>query len=397
MTSTLSGLFDISLTAPHQALTVLRTQSPVCRVTLPGDIPVWLVTRHEDVQRALTDPRLSNRIPLSDERLAELVPEDIAHAVNRTMLTVDPPDHTRLRRLVVSAFTARRINGLRPRIEEIADQLATTMSDTDHADLLDSFAFPLPIQVICELLGVPMADRASFRNWSNAAVSGAVDPEGLAPAMTALVGYVRKLVAEKRAEPADDLLSALIIARDDGDRLSDDELTSMVFLLLVAGHETTVNLIGNGTLVLLTEPQRWDRLVAEPDLVPGAVEEFLRFESPVQTAGARIAVEPIELGGQLIPAGDIVLVSLLSANRDPEQFAEPDRFDPTRPTNPHLAFGRGIHFCLGAPLARLEGEIAFRTLLRAFPGMRLAVPTGEVPWRPGLTLRGLASLPVRLK
>jgi cytochrome P450 len=312
------------------------------------------------------------------------------------MLAVNPPDHTRLRRLVSGAFTARRVAALRPRIEQLTEQLLDEMSGADRVDLIDSFAFPLPIQVICELLGVPADDQRDFRAWSNAIVSGGTDPESLPPALVAIVGYIRDLIARKRQRPDDGLLSALIAVRDDNDRLTDDELISMVYLLLIAGHETTVNLIGNGALLLLAEPERWARLAAEPQLVPAAVEEFLRYEGPVQTSTFRTAVEPVELGGRTIPAGAMVLVSLLSANRDAERFAEPDAFDPHRSVAPNLAFGHGIHYCLGAPLARLEAQIAFAGLLRRFPATRLAVPVEEITWRPSLLLRGLSGLPVTL-
>jgi cytochrome P450 len=310
------------------------------------------------------------------------------------MLAADPPDHTRLRRLVSGAFTARRIEELRPRIDEITDDLLDAMSGRERVDLIDAFAFPLPIQVICELLGVPAADRDSFRSWSNIIVSGTASRDRLPGAMQAMASYIRGLLADRRAHGGDDLLTALIDVRDHEDRLSEDELSSMVFLLLIAGHETTVNLIGNGTLLLLSRRERWEQLRAGPALLPSAIEEFLRYEGPVETATFRVAAEDLEIGGQAISAGDPVLVVLLSANRDDDRFPAPDDLRLDRAQNPHLAFGHGIHYCLGAPLARLEAQVAFRKLLSRYPDLRLAVPEEELIWRPGVLLRGLEGLPV---
>jgi cytochrome P450 len=310
------------------------------------------------------------------------------------MLSADPPDHTRLRRLVAGAFTMRRIEALRPRIEEITDELLAAMTGRDRVDLIDALAFPLPIQVICELLGVPAADRDSFRAWTTVIVTGSVASDHGHGAMRAMASYIRELITERRARPGDDLLSGLIGVRDAGDRLSEDELSSMVFLLLIAGHETTVNLIGNGVHLLLTERDRWDRLRADPGLLPGAIEEFLRLEGPVETSTYRYATEDLEIGGQPIRAGDAVLVSLLAADRDGSRFPEPDELRLDRAQNPHLAFGHGIHYCLGAPLARLEAQVAFGKLLARFPELRPAGSAGELSWRPGYLIRGLHELPV---
>jgi cytochrome P450 len=280
------------------------------------------------------------------------------------MLNSDPPDHERLRRLVNKAFTARRVDRLRPRITEITAGLLDDMSTRSEVDLLASFAFPLPITVICELLGVPVADQHDFRTWSATIVSDTATPEVFQAHATAMIRYFIALLAAKRHEPADDLLSALISARDDGDRLSENELLSMAFLLLVAGHETTVNLIGNGVLALLLNPAELARLGADPSLIGGAVEELLRYVNPVNNATFRFAAEPVEIGGVRISRGDPVLVALSSANRDPSRFGDPDRLDLGRDSSGHLAFGHGIHYCLGAPLARLEAEIAFLTCWR---------------------------------
>jgi cytochrome P450 len=312
------------------------------------------------------------------------------------MLAADPPDHTRLRRLVAAAFTVRRIEALRPRMEQITDDLLDAMAGRDRLDLIDAFAFPLPVQVICELLGVPAGDRDDFRAWSNAIVGGVPFRDRLPGAMQAMVSYIRALIADRRAHGGDDLLTGLIEVRDRADRLSEDELSSMVFLLLVAGHETTVNLIGNGVLLLLSRRERWERLRADPALLPTAIEEFLRYEGPVETATFRVTTEPVEIGGCPVPAGRLVLVVLLSANRDEDRFAEPDAVRLDRTQNPHLAFGHGIHYCLGAPLARLEAQIAFTKLMARRPGLRLGVGEHELSWRPGILMRGLQSLPVEL-
>jgi cytochrome P450 len=378
---------------PHPAYAHWRQTSPVRRMRLPNGINAWLVTRYEDARRALTDPRLSKAIPVA-QATSSALPPAIGAAFARHMLAADPPDHTRLRRLVSGAFTARRIEELRPRIDEITDDLLDAMSGRERVDLIDAFAFPLPIQVICELLGVPAADRDSFRSWSNIIVSGTASRDRLPGAMQAMASYIRGLLADRRAHGGDDLLTALIDVRDHEDRLSEDELSSMVFLLLIAGHETTVNLIGNGTLLLLSRRERWEQLRAGPALLPSAIEEFLRYEGPVETATFRVAAEDLEIGGQAISAGDPVLVVLLSANRDDDRFPAPDDLRLDRAQNPHLAFGHGIHYCLGAPLARLEAQVAFRKLLSRYPDLRLAVPEEELIWRPGVLLRGLEGLPV---
>ncbi|GLW30765.1 cytochrome P450 [Actinoplanes regularis] len=405
-------LVDMSTSAfhgdPHEAYAELRRTGPVRRAKLPSGVHAWVVTRYEDARRALADPRLSKRSssmvsdqPVGGSRTAGAAPasamsEGIGAAISQHMLAVDPPDHTRLRRLVSAAFTTRRIEALRPRIERIATDLLDRLDGQDRADLIDDFAFPLPIQVICELLGLPMEDRDDFREWSNAVVAGSEAGPNLASAIESMVKYIHALLAERRRTPGDDLLSGLIQVRDAEDRLTEDELSSMVFLLLVAGHETTVNLIGNGVHSLLTHPGEWDRLRADRELLPSAIEEFLRYDGPLKTSTFRIANEELEIGGVTIPAGDPVIIGLLSANRDAEQFLAADELRLDRVQSPgHLAFGHGIHYCLGAPLARLEGQIAFTALLDRYPGLRLAVPPEELSWRPGLLLRGLEGLPVR--
>ncbi|MGK5682115.1 cytochrome P450 family protein [Actinoplanes sp. URMC 104] len=374
---------------PHPSYAQWRRDGPVREVRVASGAIVWLVTRYDDARKVLTDPRFSKRGPGTGH------PSDaIGRALSSHMLAVDPPDHTRLRRLVSAAFTARRIEALRPRISQITTSLLDAFPRTGSFDLIDAFAFPLPIQVICELLGIPADDRDSFRAWSNIIVGGVAYQAEFPGAAQAMVAYIRGLIDARRTDPGEDLLSGLIEVRDSADRLSEDELISMVFLLLIAGHETTVNLIGNGMYLLLSRRDRWETLCADPSLVPTAIEEFLRYESPVETATFRLTTEPVELGGRTIPANAPVLVGLLSANRDEDRFADPDTLQLDRPQNPHLAFGHGIHYCLGAPLARLEAQIAFAALASRYPSLRLAVPESELTWRPGLLLRGLFTLPV---
>ncbi|MEV6488349.1 cytochrome P450 [Actinoplanes sp. NPDC051633] len=372
---------------PHPVYAQWRRTGPVRLARLPNGLDAWLVTRYDDARKALADPRLSKAV--------HAVPGgSVNAAVSHHMLAVDPPDHTRLRRLVSATFTARRIEALRPRIEQITDELLDGMAGREQVDLIDAFAFPLPIQVICELLGIPSDDRDDFRAWSNVLVNGAQFDKERPGALTAMIAYIKALIAQRRETPGDDLLSGLIGVRDQEDRLTEDELSSMVFLLLIAGHETTVNLIGNGAHVLLTDRSRWERLRADPGLLPSAIEEFLRFEGPVETSTFRIATEPLEIGGTTVPAGAVVLVVLLSANRDEQRFPGADDVVLDRSQNPHLAFGHGIHYCLGAPLARLEAQVAFTKLMDRFPDLR---PAGaDLSWRPGILIRGLSSLPVRL-
>jgi cytochrome P450 len=379
---------------PYSVHARLRAQRPVTPVIMPGGAPVWLITGYAEARAALADPRLSKHVPGWHPE-----PDSIFASLDLHMLNSDPPDHERLRKLVNKAFTARRVERLRPRITAIAAGLLDDMSaqrDRPEVDLLASFAFPLPITVICELLGVPAADRDDFRTWSATIVSDTSAPEVFQAHATAMLRYFTALLAAKRDEPRDDVLSALIAARDEGDRLSENELLSMAFLLLVAGHETTVNLIASGLLALLLNPAELARLRADPALIGGAVEELLRYVNPVNNATFRCATEPVEIGGVRISRGDPVLVALSGANRDPARFGDPDRLDLGRDGAGHLAFGHGIHYCLGAPLARLEAEIAFSGLLARFGSIRLAVPATSLRWRPSTLIHGLESLPVRL-
>jgi cytochrome P450 len=382
---------------PYSVHARLRAKRPVTPVIMPGGVPVWLVTGYAEARAALADPRLSKRMPGWHPE-----PDSIIATMDLHMLNTDPPDHGRLRRLVNKAFTARQVERLRPRITAITTGLLDDMADQGtqrgqlEVDLLASFAFPLPITVICELLGVPPADQDDFRAWSATIVSDIPAPEVFQAHATAMARYFMTLLAAKRQQPRDDLLSALLAARDDEDRLSENELVSMAFLLLVAGHETTVNLIASGMLALLLNPAELARLRADPSLTGSAVEELLRYVNPVSNATFRCAAEPLELGGVRIGRGDPVLVSLSGANRDPARFGDPDRLDLGRDSSGQLAFGHGIHYCLGAPLARLEAGIAVSALLSRFGSISLAVPAASLRWRPSTLIHGLEALPVRL-
>jgi cytochrome P450 len=382
----------------HAQYAELVASAPIHRIMLPSGEPAWLVTNYAQARRALHDPRLV-KSPVATANVGrDVVPPEVFAAMANHMLNLNPPDHTRLRRLVTTAFTRRRIEQLAPRIQQITDELVDVLATETFADLITSLALPLPIAVICELVGVPANQRAEFHDWSSTVVTGLLaGRDALAAAITALVSYLRELVEIKRAAPADDLLSALVAARDGQDRLSDDELTSMVFLILVAGHETTVNLIGNGMLALLTHPDQWELLRAQPDRLPAAVEELLRFDGPVQVTTPRRTAAPIDIGGATVPADEIVLIGLLAANRDPACTKQAGTLDITRTDNPHLAFGHGIHHCIGAPLARLEGRIALGALLSRFPQLRLAVPVEQLIYRPGVLMNGLTTLPVILR
>ncbi|WP_410568907.1 cytochrome P450 family protein [Amycolatopsis sp. cmx-4-61] len=386
----------------HLFSEILRGGGPVRRVRLPPrGLPCYLVTGFAEARALLADPRLrKNSQGIRAVFEAKLPPEALQNGLGQDlswhMLNSDPPDHTRLRKLVNKAFTARTVARLRPRVEQITAELLDALAGQERADLVAAFAAPLPITVICELLGVREEDRAEFSGWSKTLLSAAVRPEQVQAAAGSMFAYLTDLIAQKRAEPAEDLLSDLVHATDDGDSLSEPELVSMAFLLLVAGHETTVNLIANGVLALLREPAQLARLRAEPELLPGAVEEFLRFDGPIHLATLRFTAEPVEVAGVTIPEGELVLVSLLGANRDPERYPEPDKLDITRAAGGHLAFGHGIHYCVGAPLARLEAEIALGGLLARFPDIALAAKPDELVYRTSSLVHGLETLPVRL-
>ncbi|GGK78963.1 cytochrome P450 family protein [Mangrovihabitans endophyticus] len=359
--------------ARRSALIDLAARGPVSRIELPDGRQAWFVTGFNTARAAMMDRRL--RKTTAQMPFAERLPH-LTGAMHDHMLNANPPDHTRLRRLVSAAFTRRRVEALEPQIEQISaellEQLAATLDAGRSADLLTEFAFPLPFRVICHLIGLPLLDEPEFRAYFTVLTRGTMAGEkAYGCAADGLLTLTRRLISEKRRAPADDLLSALVTVGEDGDRLTEGELTSMVQLLVAAGHETTTNLICNGVLALLRHPGQLALLRAEPDRIEAAVEEILRYDNSVQVAFPLVAAEPLDLEGQHIAAGDAVLVSLLGANLDPAANDEPERFDITR-SPAHLAFGHGIHHCLGAPLARLEARIALRTLLDRFPDLALA-------------------------
>jgi cytochrome P450 len=369
----------------------LRESRPVAPVRMPGYGRAWIVTRYADVRTVLTDPRLAkdvHRWPGGGRSRPSESTGVYAH-----MLHADPPDHTRLRRLVQKAFTPRRA-ALRPRAEEIAAGLLDEMAATpgDVTDLLGAYARPLPIAVLCELLAIPEADRA----WIAVTVAAYDDRAQHDRLERELAAYFAGLIAARRSGPGEDLVSALACDSGAADGLTGDELVSAIFLLVMAGFDTTVNLIASGALALLTQPGEKTRLRRDPSLLAAAVEELLRFTSPVRHANDRFTTEDVLVGDVVIPAGEWVLPAISSANRDPAQFPDPDRLDLGRDTSGHVAFGHGIHHCLGAPLARMEAEVALGALLDRFPRISLALPVSELRWRPVSLMNGLESLPVRL-
>ncbi|GCE20627.1 cytochrome P450 family protein [Dictyobacter kobayashii] len=394
---------------PYKEFERIRTEDPVHRVTLPGQRQGWLITRYEDAERVLRDQRFVKdaRRAFSTEQLEREFPwlkaqeqggdHQPARIFSRNLLNSDPPDHTRLRALVNIAFTPRMIERWNERIQEIANTLLDAVQAQGQMDLVNDFAFPLPMTVITEMLGVPAEDQLKFRQWSNIIIESSGNPkdaQSRAEPIREFRDYLYYLIKKKRAQPADDLLSHLIETEELGDKLTEEELISMVSLLLIAGHETTVNLISNGTLALLQYPEQKEKLLNDPTLIKSAVEEFLRYHGPLMTATQRWAREDLELGGKQIQRGDYLIVVLASANHDSQEFDHAELLDVTRKENAHLAFGKGIHYCLGAPLARLEGQIAIRTLLQRHPNLQLAVPEQDLVWRPGALIMGLRALPV---
>ncbi len=380
--------------------THLREQGPLVRCSNPfGTGNTWIVTTYEDALALLKDARFvkDQRKVFSEQDVRQT--NDVVRRFlmfRHDMLTSDPPDHTRLRGLVSKAFTPRMIEQLRPRIEQIADELLRAMSAQGTMDLIADFAFPLPITVICELLGIPKEDLQQFRAWSQLIVVGPLgpQPDQALAALEEFIQYIKRLLADKRSHPGNDLTSGLVQVEEQGDRLSEDELISMVWLLIIAGHETTVNLIGNSMLALLRHPQQLELLRANPSLLPSAVEELLRYTAPVSLSTPRWASEDVVIHDQVIRKGETVFVSLIAADTDPAQFPDPTRLDVTRQENQHVAFGKGIHYCLGAPLARLEGQIAIGMLLQRFPHLRLAQEPEQLIWGQNPLLHGLTSLPV---
>lgn len=399
---------------PHAAYARLRRDAPVHRVTGPMSSELWLITRYDDVRAALVDPRLSKE-PVNAPEWAKIMAGGGRNGgpMGRNMLNSDPPDHTRQRKLVSTAFNHRRIENLRPRVQEITDGLIDAMAAraaTGAAvDLVEEFAHPLPMIVICELLGIPETDRHAFAGWTRMLLASPSTPEGVDSRRQGneqMDEFLAVLVDRKRGTvdpslPPDvqpDLLSALLLP-DRGEQLEPDELLGMLKLLLVAGHEATVNHIGNAMLALLAWPDQMALLRSRPDLLSAAIEELLRYEGAMERLPMRFVTEDIEIAGVTIPAGSAVNVVVASANRDADRFVDPGRLDITRPGNKHLGFGHGVHFCLGMPLARMESRIAFGTLLRRFSSIELACPPEELVWRVGgpHIMRGLDALPLTVR
>src|SRR5450631_2132786 len=378
----------------------LRAQEPLmCIDDFLGMGKAWIVTNYDDAIALLKDPRFTKDrrkvLPSGDEQTS--IPESPFLVLMQNMITVDPPDHTRLRGLVSKAFTPRMIEQLRPRIQQITDELLDAVQERGEMDLINDFAYPLPITVISEMLGIPVTDRQKFRTWTQVLVNTGEQNQQESLKTSAIgefLRYIKSLLDEKRAHPGSDLTSNLVQVEENGDALSENELISMIFLLIVAGHETTVNLIGNGTLALLQHPDQMQRLQHDLSLIPTTIEELLRYTAPVNLSDERWANEDIHMHGKVIRKGEIVYASLSGANTDPEQFHNPEELDIARQENQHLAFGKGIHYCLGAPLARLEGQIAFGTLIQRLPNLHLASDPEQLIWNNNFMLRGLRSLPV---
>ncbi|MEZ5141701.1 MAG: cytochrome P450 [Acidimicrobiales bacterium] len=387
-----------SRTDPYPLYRYLRQTAPVYES--PADPGTFVLTRFADCEAVLRDTRWSSNPvhrPVAGGEEADFR-TGLTDTGANVLLVLDPPDHTRLRKLVSTAFTPRRVEALRPRVQALVDEILDRAAETGELDVVHDLGFTVPVTVICELMGVPVADREQFGPWSSAATRllDGVIPEDAAMAgvagLVSIIGYFNDLYEERRRNPGDDLLSALVLAEEEGDRLSEAELRSMTVLLFVAGHETTTNLIGNGAKALLEHPDQLRRVVDDPSLVPSAVEELLRFDGPVHLTGRIAREDGLEVGGRTFAAGEQVVTLLAAANRDPDRFADPDTLDVGRNDSHHLAFSHGIHFCLGASLARLEGQIALGSLVQRFPAMSLL--SDPVTYRDHFVLRGLDELRV---
>lgn len=392
--SSIHTLFTEAFTRdPYPAYTKLREEAPVSHVLLPDGQYAWIITKYEDALAALKDQRFIKDLTKLSDADAEQ-----ASVFSQNMLFADMPDHKRLRGLVSKAFTPQMIAGMRDRIQVITDGLLDEITGRDNVDIIDVFAFPLPIIVICEMLGIPAADRDKFRLWSNSMIEGSNGEfaQDIEQNMHDFVAYLGKRFAIMREDPGEDLISKLLVSEEQGDQLTEEELYGVVSLLIIAGHETTVNLIGNSVMALLEHPKQLALLQEQPDLIHTAIEEVLRYNDPVEFSTSRWAGEDLDFQGQSIHKGDLVIVILNAANHDPNQFKGPEIFDITRQKSRHLAFGKGIHACLGAPLARLEGEIAISSLLKRFPNMELNADKTELEWRAGMIVRGVKKLPVSL-
>lgn len=376
---------------PYPVYEKLRQSDPILNLQFPDGRFGWLISNYEQAVEALKDVRFSKDV-------AKAMGQEQTSVFSTNMLFSDPPDHKRLRGLVQKGFTPQRITDMRGHIQEIADNLLDAVSSKDTINLIDEYAFKLPIIVISEILGVPTEDQDKFRVWSNSIIGASNQEmnEQVVQHMNEFIAYLKDWFAKVREQPGDDMISQLVIAENQGDRLSEQELYGVVTLMIIAGHETTVNLIGNGVLALLEHPEQRKLLQEQPELIHGAIEEMLRYNGPVEFSTSRWAAEDMDFHGVHMKKGDLVVIALNSANRDASQFENPDIFDITREKSQHLAFGKGIHLCLGAPLARLEGEIAINTLLRRYPHFELQRDIDELEWRPGMIVRGVKEIPISL-
>lgn len=389
---------------PQALYARMRAENPIHRALGPqSGRGFWYFTRYDDCVTVLKDQRFGKEVTKHlprDVWEGWVGPDDSPfNAINRHLLDLDPPDHTRLRALVHKAFTPKMIENLRGRVSQISEEYLDALpaqTDGGVVDLIHHYALPVPITVIAELLGVPAADRDKFRNWTQTLLFGGDEQTSLVAVME-FAAYMHEMIDQRSQEPKDDLLSALAAAEEQGDKLSREELLSMIFLLLVAGHETTVNLIGNGTLALIQHSDQMQKLRENPGLIRTAVEEMLRYNGPVETPTLRWVFEDVEISGVTVTAGDLVMPALLAANRDPAVFENPDMFDITRDPNRHIAFGVGIHYCVGAPLARLEGAVAINALLRRVSQIDLAVDFDQLEWNENLLLHGMKTMPVSVK
>lgn len=391
----------------HAVFAQMRAEAPLIKqIGIDGETPIWFVTRYAEAQQVLLDDKHFVRDPRlvftqeQIERIFGNLNPQVDQMMNNHMLNRDGEDHRRLRSIVSKAFTPKVIQSMRPRIEKIAQDLLDKVIPSGKMELVSQYAFPLPITVIAELLGIPLDNQNQFRIWSNAFVRPAITPEEQQEAMRLLMEfamYMQQLVAERRRQPGNDLLSGLIHAEEGGDRLDESELFSMLSLLIVAGHETTVSLIGDTVLALLQHPETLQEIKGNPQVIPSAIEEFLRYDSPVERTLTRFVSQELEFAGQQFQRGDLVIVILGSANRDEAQFPSSAELDIHRKQNAHIAFGKGSHYCLGAPLARLEGEIAVRVLFERIPDLELDISPEELDWRDVPLFHSLVRLPVKWK
>ncbi|WP_214482193.1 cytochrome P450 [Bacillus sp. SM2101] len=390
---------------PYPTLSYFREHDPIHEFMFKygkREVRSWLVTRYDDILTLFKDERITKNIQnlMSKEEIKQKSKiKEIDYIINN-MLSKDPPDHTRLRSLVHKVFTPRMIERLRTRIEDISENLLDNLELNSDVELMEDYAVPLPIIIISEMMGIPVEDRNKFRKWSNAITdvsNGTEEIEKLNSSIQEFVNYLEKIIEERKKSPKDDVISGLVMAKEEGEKLSKNELLSMLFLLIVAGHETTVNLIGNGMLALLQNPEQLAKLREHPENMKTAIEELLRYTNPVELATSRYALEDFIFQGKEIKKGDMIFLGLAAANRDPKYFNDPEKLDITRKENKHLAFGHGIHFCLGAPLARLEANIAINALINRFPNIKLNVSEEDIQWRHSEILRGLVQLPIKLQ